>query len=214
MLTLHGHPFSPHSRKIHFALEELGEPYTYKEVNLRDGEQKTPAFLALNPVGKVPLLLDNDGGQEFALPESGAILWYIANNYGRGILVPTDKRLCARIDQWMFWVASEGHLAIVKPWRVKFFGKMHNNFNQAEYDEAVKQAAGPLSLIERELTGKDYLIGEALSIADIAVFESVWQLAWSGFDLSAYPNVKRWLEAISERPAAKKTRPVLPPPAG
>jgi glutathione S-transferase len=96
MLTLYGNPFSPNSRKVHWALEELGLPYEYKTLDLiRAREQKRESYLLLNPNGRVPTLVDDD----FVLYESNAILWYVSDKFGAGRLVPEDLRERARVGQ-------------------------------------------------------------------------------------------------------------------
>lgn len=87
---------------------------------------------------------------------------------------------------------------------------MNNSFDAAEHEKAVVEAAVPLRLIDKALAGRDYLVGDALSIADIAISETIWQLASSGFDLSGYPELLRWYTAISERPTFKQTLPATP----
>lgn len=205
MLTLFAHPYSPHARKAHFVLEESGHPYTYQLVDLVKREQKGAEFLARNPVGKVPVLQDGD----FLLPESGAILRYVAENYAQGKLLPADKHLRARVDQWLFWQPGEANQILHKPFQVKIFarlaGKQHD---EAEFQQAVAACEPVLKHIDDALAGKQFIVGDSLTIADIALCESIFQMQIVELSVPAqFANVQRWYGQISERPAFKKTRP-------
>jgi glutathione S-transferase len=204
MLKLYAHPLSPHSRKVHFALEEAGVPYTYQLVDLPKGEQRGAAFRARNAVGKVPVLEDG----EFLLPESGAILRYLGENYAPGRLLPTDKHLRARVDQWLFWQPSECNQILHKPFQVKVFahfaGKPHD---EAAYQQAVAACEPVLKHMDDALAGKQYVVGDQLTIADIALVESVVQMQLVDAPLPAeLVHLHKWLARIRERPAFQKTR--------
>ncbi len=204
MLKLYAHPFSPHSRKVHFALEESGYPYSYELVDLTKGEQKSAAFLALNRVGKVPVLQDSD----FVLSESGAILHYIAANYASGKLLPTDKKLRARVDTWLFWQPGEANLILHKPFQIKMFARMAGKSpDEAAFALAVQACEPVLKHIDDALIGKRFLVGDAFSIADIALAESIFQMQLVDVKPRQFEHLQKWYEHLSERPAFKKTRP-------
>lgn len=205
MLTLFAHPLSPHARKAHFVLEESGHPYTYQLVDLAKGEQKGADFLARNPVGKVPVLKDDD----FLLPESGAILRYVAENYASGKLLPDDKKLRARVDQWLFWQPSEANQILHKPFQIKIFAMLAGKQpDEAAFQQALQACDPVLKHLDEALANQQFIVGDSFTIADIALIESVFQLHVAGAQLPAsFVNVQRWYAHISERPAFKKTRP-------
>lgn len=204
MLKLFAHPFSPHSRKAHFALEESGHPYTYQLIDLTRGEQKSPAFLARNAVGKVPVLQDG----EFLLPESGAILRYIAENYAPGKLLPTDKYLRAQVDAWLFWQPGEANQILHKPFQTKMFARMAGKQpDEAAFQQAVQACEPVLKHIDDALAGRQFLVGETFSIADIALAESIFQMQLVDVQSRQFVNLQRWYAGIAERPAFKKSRP-------
>ena len=204
MLKLFGHPVSIHARKVHFALEELGVPHHYHFVDLLKGEQRSAEFRAVNPSGKVPVLEDGD----LQLPESGAILRYLGENYGHGKLLPHDKKLRARVDQWMFWQATEGGPVLVKPFYIRLMERMQGVApDEAAFQQAVQACDAPLQHLDEALAGKKFLVGDSLTIADIALCESIFQLSMVGVGVSKFENVQRWFSALGERPAFKATRP-------
>ncbi len=203
MLTLFGHPISPHSRKAHFVLEEAQQPHTYQFVDLTKGEHKTPGFLARNPLGKVPVLQDDD----FTLTESGAILRYVAENYAPGLL-PTDKHHRARIDQWMFWQPGEANQVLHKPFQTKFFARMAGKTpDEAAFQQAVQACDAVLKQLDSALAGKQFIAGDTFSIADIALVESVFQMTFVEAHPGHFPNLQGWYTRVSERQAFKKSRP-------
>ena len=204
MLKLFAHPLSPHSRKAHFVLEEAGHPYTYQLVDLTKGEQKSPAFLLRNSVGKVPVLQD----EEFLLPESGAILRYVAENYAPGRLLPTDKHLRAQVDAWLFWQPGEANQILHKPFQVKMFARMAGKTpDEAAFAQAVQACEPVLKHIDEGLAGKQFLAGDVFTIADIALAESIFQMQIVDVHPHQFPNVQKWYERVKERPAFKKSRP-------
>lgn len=204
MLKLFGHPVSIHSRKAHFALEELGQEHTYQFVDLLKGEHQSAAFRAVNKSGKVPVLQDGD----LQLPESGAILRYLGENYGAGKILPADKQLRARVDQWLFWQASEAGPVLIKPFYQRLMeqiqGKAHD---EATFKQAVQGCDGHLKHLDEALAGKQFLVGDSLTIADIALVESIFQLQMAGVGVSQFENIQRWFNGIAARPAFQKTRP-------
>jgi glutathione S-transferase len=208
MITLYAHPTSPNSRKVHWALEEMGVPYNYKNVDLRTREQKKPEFLKLNPNGRVPVLVDGDGDNGFVLYESNAILWYLADKFGRGQIVPEDVAERAHIDQWMWWQASDLGPAAGRPWlmkvRAKFFGQP---FDEVAHKHACEAAVAPLLLLDQHLAGRQFVVADRFSIADIALSESFGLCAEAGIPLSEVTHLHQWFARLAERPAYRKTRP-------
>jgi glutathione S-transferase len=202
MLTLYADRFSPNSRKVHWALEECGAPYEYKLISLRKGEQKTPEFVKLNPNGRVPVIIDDD----FVLWESNAILWYVADKFGKGKIVPDDVRKRAIIDQWMWWQASD--LALIsKPWFMKLMGKLGQQVDVETHARALQTAMPKLPILEGHLKDRKYVTGDEFSIGDIALAEFAGLSEMAGADMEPFPAIRAWLARLAERPAFQKTRP-------
>ena len=204
MLKLFAHPLSPHSRKAHFVLEESGHPYTYQLVDLTKGEQRGSEFLSRNSIGKVPVLQDG----EFLLPESGAILRYVAENYAAGKLLPSDKHQRAQVDQWLFWQPGEANAILHKPFQIQVFarlaGKAHD---EAAFEQAVQACDPVLKHLDDALANKQFIVGDTFTIADIALAESIFQLQIVGVVPSKFTHLQHWYKGISERPAFQKSRP-------
>jgi glutathione S-transferase len=208
MITLHGSPHSPNSRKVHWALEEMGAPYTYKPVNLAAREQKSPDFLRLNPNGRVPVIVDGEGDNGFILYESNAILWYLADKFGRGNIVPEDVAERALIDQWMWWQASDLAPATSRPWVMKVSkSRSGQTFDEEKHRHMVQAAASPLLLLDQHLTGRQFVVAERFTIADIALSEFFGLCSEAGIPLGDVPHVNAWFARLADRPAFQKTRP-------
>jgi glutathione S-transferase len=204
MITLYGSPHSSNSRKVHWALEELGVPYSYKNVDLLKREQKTPEFLALNPNGRVPVI-DDDG---FILHESNAILWYVADKFGRGVIVPEDVRERSHIDQWMWWQATDLGPAVGTPSRMKLFARLGvTPLDEKRHTELVQAALGPLKLLDQHLASRQFMVADRFTIADIALTESFWLCDDAGVSRADVPQLNAWHARIAERAAFRKTRP-------
>jgi glutathione S-transferase len=203
MLTLYAHPHSPNSRKVHWALEELGVPYTYQTVDLLKREQKDPGFMRLNPNGRVPVL-DDDG---FILWESNAILWYVADKFGRGVIVPEDVRERSHIDQWMWWQASDFGPATGRPWLMMFYARFGASLDEKRHRELCESALGPMRLLDAHLSGRQFVVGDRFSIADIALTESFGLCEEAGISRADLPHLNAWHARIAKRPAFVKTRP-------
>jgi glutathione S-transferase len=202
MLTLYGHPSSPNSRKVHWALEEIGVPYEYKRVELMKREQKLPDYVKLNPNGRVPTLID-DG---FTLYESNAIMWYLADKFGGGKLAPDHVQARALVDQWVYWQTSDLGPAAGRPYRMKIYASVGQPFDQVQFDAALEAIKAPLALLDAHLQGRAFVVGDDLSIADIALAESVGLARQLGADVDAFPHVSAWFARLAERPAFQKTR--------
>ncbi len=196
---------TPNGHKVHIALEELGLPYTVVPVNIGKGEQFRPDFLAITPNHRIPAIVDPDGpgGATVRLFESGAILVYLAERAGR--LIPADPVARLTCLQWlMFQMGGVGPM----------FGQYNHFANYAtetlpyaveRYRNEVRRLHG---VLEKRLSEADYLAGE-YSIADIATFPWVRNPDRRGVDLSEFPSVKRWHDAIAARPAVQRGVAVL-----
>jgi len=193
MIQLYTAP-TPNGRKVSIALEELGAPYEVHAVDLKAGEQKKPAFLAINPNGRIPAIVD-DG---FAVFESGAILLYLAEKFGG--LLPAAAPGRSVVVQWLMW-------------QVGGLGPMHgqaNVFNRyfpenlpaviARYQNETMRLFG---VMDKRLAEVEFLAGE-YSIADIACWPWVMQHDWAGLDISELTHLGRWLAAIGARPAVQR----------
>ncbi|HEU4405569.1 MAG TPA: glutathione S-transferase N-terminal domain-containing protein [Polyangiaceae bacterium] len=189
---------TPNGRKVPILLEELGVPYELRKVDIGKGEQNDATFRALNPNGKIPVLVDDDGpeGKPLTVFESGAIMIYLAEKE-RSELLPAAGAERYAVLQWlMFQMAAVGpmfgqlgHFAVAAPERIAYATERFRN--------EVKRLYGVMDV---QLGGDEYLAG-GYSIADVATYP--WALAHTflKLDLEPYPNVKRWLDAVGARPA-------------
>ena len=186
----------PNGRKISIMLEELGVPYQAHPVDLDKGEQRAPEFLKISPNNKVPAIVDRDNGQ--CLMESGAILWYLAEKYGK--LLPSDPVQRIRVMEWLMWqVGGLGPVA----------GQAHHylrhNPGKSEYAEQRLRAEVErlYGVLDRHLDGRDHIAGD-YSIADIACWPWVSRYDWHQVDLALYPNVRGWYRRLLAREAVRK----------
>ncbi|MDR3496911.1 MAG: glutathione S-transferase family protein [Ancalomicrobiaceae bacterium] len=186
---------TPNSVKVPIALEELGLPYDLKAVNVRKGEQKEAAFAALNPNGKVPVLVD-DG---FVLTESAAILVHLAEKTGK--LLPSDGTARARVFEQLFFHASALSPAFGN---AGFFKRSSPEPQPIAEARFTTEAERILGLLDRRLAGQAFMAGDAFTIADIAHFGWLWRRQFPGLTLDGRPQLSRWYETVAERPAVQR----------
>jgi glutathione S-transferase len=196
---------SGNSARSAFALFESGAPFTPHPLDTPSGENRTAAYLALNPMGKIPALIDG----ELQLWESNAINWYVAEKHPEAGLLPASPGARAGVQRWMFFQAghlSPAALPIFRATnrRVQRHWKVTGDAGQLE--PARNELARYLAVLEAALQGRDWLEGK-FSLADIACAPHFWMLAEGepAFDFAPTPNVKRWLDRLWSRPAWKKT---------
>ncbi|MBL8643926.1 MAG: glutathione S-transferase family protein [Rhodospirillaceae bacterium] len=201
MITLYGSMTSRATRNL-WALEELGLPYEMKKVNLADGSHKKPEFTAVNPAAKIPALTD-DGG--VSMSESFAINLYLAQRYGVGKLWPTDPAQQAACLQWSMWAATEVEMPIVAVVVEKVF-KPADKRDDTVIARNIERFTPEVAYIDRMLAGKDYLVGNSFTIADLNAACILNSLTRVGFDFAPYPNLARWLKACTSRPANQKVQ--------
>ena len=200
MIDLYTAP-TPNGFKVSIALEELEMPYEVHAVDLGSGEQKSEAFLKLNPNGRIPAIVDRDAG-DFAVFESGAILIYLAEKAGR--LLPEDPRDRSLALQWlMFQMAGVGPMqgqanVFVRyaPEKIPFAIERYQRETRRLYE-----------VLDRRLGEAEHLAGE-YSIADIATWPWVVIHGWCGVETDGLDNLQRWLGSVGERPAVQAGRKV------
>lgn len=191
---------TPNGQKITLALEEMGLPYTVKTVNFLNGDNKDPAFIALNPNAKIPTLVDHtlpDG--DLVVFESGAILEYLAEKTGK--FLPKDLRARMEVKQWLYF-----QMASIGP----MFGQVSHFFRFAKEDvpyaknRYLTEATRLFRLLDKRLAEKKYLAADEYTIADMAtywwvVYLSTLKYTKGSFD--DFPNVNRWVKEIGKREA-------------
>jgi GST-like protein len=190
---------TPNGRKVSVMLEEIGLPYEVHAVDLGKRQQFTPEYLAINPNNKIPSIIDTDGpgGKPLTLFESGAILMYLAEKTGR--LWPQDMRKRYEVIQWlMFQMGGVGPMF----GQANYFFRLEEKVPYA-IDRFHKEALRLYGVLEQELSKKEFLAGE-YSIADIATYPWVGRHDIHQVKLEDFPNVKRWFDKISARPAVQK----------
>lgn len=188
--------------KIPIALEELGLPYEMLRLDLGSGEQRSDAFLALNPNGRIPVLVDPRGPLgDAGIFESGAILWYLGETYPGLLPAAPDQRL--RALQWLnLQVAAVGPMY----GQAGFFLRSAPQRIDFAIERYVGEARRLASVLEGRLAEAEWLAGEAFSIADIAHFGWLSQPDYADVDLSRYPRLRDWVASIAERPAVIRAR--------
>jgi glutathione S-transferase len=185
------------SFRVHWALREMGLDYETKAVDFKTQEHKSPAFLALNPMGQVPVI-DVDG---FVLPESVAITHYLATKFAQAMLGNSLEEQANGL-RWSLWCL----LNVNPP-----FGALASvNWTGVELAPEVKTEklaalAKNLTILEAQLAGKDFLLG-AFSIADVNVRSTMQYGEMIGFDFTPYPNVVAWMSRCAERPGYKAAK--------
>ena len=188
---------TPNGRKVSIALEEMDLPYAVHAVELKRGAQKQPEFLALNPNGRIPAIVDRSA-EDFVVFESGAILIYLAEKTGQ--LLPRDAKGRSRVLQWLMW-------------QMGGLGPMHGQANvfvryfpekiPAVIERYQNETRRLLGVMDGQLAQHAFLAGD-YSIADIACWPWVAQVEWAGLSLDRLQHVQRWFEAIAQRPAVQR----------
>lgn len=185
-MRIYGDLNSGNCLKVKYAADHLGLDYAFVPVDLMKGETRTAEFLALNDMGQVPVVELDDGR---TLAQSNAILHYLA----RGTkLLPEDPYLQAKVDELLFWeqYSHEPYVAVCR-FQMVYLGR------KADERDPDKVARGEkaLDFMEKRLEGRRFFVGEAFSIADIALFGYTRLAHEGGFDLSKRPNVSAWISA-------------------
>lgn len=190
---------TPNGRKVPILLAELGLPHRLHLVDLGKHEQQAPAFLAINPNGKIPALVDSEGadGETVTIFESGAILEYLADKTGR--FLPRQPARRAEVMSWLFWqVGGPGPT----------FGRL-NSLGHAsgggrrdeQYQKAVDEARRLVGVLDGRLRGRDFIAGE-YSIADIACYPWFVEVAEQhGMVIEDAEHVAAWMARLATRPA-------------
>ena len=189
---------TPNGWKISVALEELGLPYTVRPVNLLANEQKKPEFLKLNPNGRIPVIVDH-GNQGLVLFESGAILIYLAEKTGK--LLPADPQARLHAIQWLMF--QMGGVGPMMGQANVFFRYLPEKIPLA-IERYQNECRRLFEVLDRRLGEAEWLAGSEYSIADIANWCWVRTYKWSGVPVEGLPNLRRWLDAMKERPACQK----------
>lgn len=191
MIKLYGHEMSGNSYKVRLLLELLNLEYEWVKVDLMKGEHKSPEYLALNPFGQVPLLIDGD----VKLADAQAILVYLARKYGDEQWLPLDALPLAQVVRWLSTTAGEIRQGPENARLYHLFGATSINI-----DRAHQKAEHILTQLNQHLSDRTWLEFERPTIADIAVFPYVALAPDGKIDLAPYPHVLVWLERVKQLP--------------
>ena len=190
---------TPNGKKVSIMLEEVELPYEVHPINIAKGDQLKPEYLAINPNNKIPAIIDSDGpgGKPLKLFESGAILMYLAEKTGK--FLPQEMAKRYEVIQWlMFQMGGVGPMF----GQANYFHRLEEKVPFA-IERYYKEAIRLYKVLEQTLGQRDYLAGE-YSIADIATYPWVGRHDGHNVKLEEFPNVKRWFDTISQRPAVKR----------
>ena len=199
---------TPNGVKISIMLEEIGCPYEVHRIDFAMQDQKTPEYLALNPNGKIPAIIDPDGssGEPLPLYESGAILLYLADKHQ--VLIPTDPAARMHTIQWVMW-----QLSLVGPMfgQVGYFHKFEGREieDQRPLRHYAQQSKRLLGILDDRVADRDWVMGDEYTIADISLIGMVRNLveyykAGELVDYASFAHVHRWLDRALTRPAVQR----------
>ncbi len=192
---------TPNGRKVSIMLEEVGFPYNVIHLKLHELEQRNPAYLKLNPNGRIPTIVDHDE-DDFVVFESGAILIYLAEKSGK--LLPTDKKGRSLVIQWlMFQMAGIGPMQ----GQANVFYRYAPEKIEYAINRYQRETKRLYTVLDTHLQDHEFLANE-YSIADVATWPWVYIHKWAGVDIEDLPNLKRWLEKIGKRPAVDRGKSV------
>lgn len=185
---------TPNGHKISIALEEMGLPYDFHGLNLFNGDQRTPAFLGINPNGRIPAIIDHDN-DDFCVFESGAILIYLAEKTGQ--FLPADRKARSRVLQWLMLQMSG--VGPMQGQANMFYRYLPEKIPLA-IERYQKETRRLYEVLDGQLARQPFLAGD-YSIADMATFPWVRIHDWAGVGIEGLPHLQRWLTAVGERPA-------------
>ncbi|AOI62441.1 glutathione S-transferase [Burkholderia territorii] len=189
-VRVYSFPLSGHAHRVRLFLSLLGLPFDTVDVDLAGGAQREPAFLALNPLGQVPVI-DDDGT---VLADSNAILVYLAKRYGDAYWLPDDAVGAATVQRWLSYAAGPIASGPAAARLVTVFSA------PLDHDAAKRTAAKILAAIDQELTGKAFAAGEQPTIADVAAYTYIAHAPEGGVSLEPYPHVRAWLARVEALP--------------
>lgn len=189
-LTLYGDSISGNCLKTKWTAEYLDVEHDWVEISVVEGGTRSDAFMTMNPSGQVPVMRLPDGR---ILPQSNAIILYLAEIGGGSDLIPTDPFEKAKMMSWLFWeqYSHEPYIA------VRRFRKKFMNQTDEELDpQLLARGRRALGVMELQLTFSNYFVGESLTLADIGLVAYTRVADEGGFDLNEFPNVQRWIARV------------------
>ena len=191
---------TPNGRKVSIALEEMGLAYDVHEVNIVQGEQHGASFRALSPNGKIPTIIDpqGDNGQPLPIFESGAILIHLAEKTGQ--FWTDDTAGQSIIVQWLMWQMGNFGPVLGQLHHFRKFAKTKVPYAIDRFDKIADQV---YQVLDQRLANEEFVAGE-YSIADMAIYPWTARFEWQNVNLADYPNVKRWFDQLSARPAVQR----------
>jgi glutathione S-transferase len=186
-MRIYGDSISGNCLKVKWTADHLGLAYDWIETDILRGESRSPEYLAMNPAGQVPLVILDDGRP---LAQSNAIILHLAEGSD---LIPADPYDRARMLEWMFWeqYSHEPYVAVAR-FQVRYLGKAVSELEP----RIVERSHGALKRLEDGLAASSFLVGEAVSLADVALVAYTRLAHEGGFDLDAYPRVKAWVTKV------------------
>jgi len=187
MITIYGDAISGNCLKVKWVCEKLAIPFAWVDVNVVNRDTRSDDFLAMNPAGQVPTIVLDDGRP---LAQSNAIMLYLAVG---STLIPTDPYQRAKMFEWLFWeqYSHEPTIAVVR-FQMKYLGR-----SRAELDPAlIAKAEAALALMQRALDGRPYLVGDDLTLADIALVAYTRFAHDGGFELADFPTLEAWVRRV------------------
>jgi len=186
-MLIYGDTKSGNCLKVKWTADLLGIPYEWREVDVLRSETRTPQFLAMNPAGQVPTILLADGR---SLAQSNAIMLHLAE---RSRLIPEDRFERAKMLEWLFWEQYSHEPAVaVARFQVRYLGRSPSELDP----KLIDKARSALQHLEDALRGRAFLVGERLSLADIALVAYTRVAPEGGLDLKLYPAIRRWIGTV------------------
>jgi glutathione S-transferase len=204
-MKLYYNPMSPNVRRVRLTAAVLGIELEEKKLDFTKGEHKNPEYLALNPNGAVPTLVDGD----FVLTESRAIMQYLASKKPESGLLPRDEAGRADVTRWQFWDASHfspqlGTLGFEKVFKA-MMGLGEPNLGKIQ--EALSNFGRFATVLNKRLEGKQYIVARALTLADLTIASSLMYSKQAEVPLAEFPNVQAWFARVCDLDGWKKTSP-------
>jgi glutathione S-transferase len=188
-MKIYGDSISGNCLKVKWVADSLGLSYEWIETDILAGQSRTPAYLAMNPAGQVPAAVLDDGRP---LAQSNAIILHLAEG---SALIPKDAYARARMLEWMFWeqYSHEPYIAVAR-FQVRYLGKAVADLEP----RIVERGKAALQRMEDGLAETPFLVGEAVTLADVALVAYTREAQDGGFELAGYPRVKAWVGRVEQ----------------